>query len=52
MKYLDKVLNILKITYDGRYRLLGKNLKDLANSLMTGLYTLKKNISTRGKVDL
>lgn len=41
MKYLDKVINILTITYDGRYRLLGKNLKDLANLLMTGLYTLK-----------
>ena len=50
MKYLDKVLNILKITYDGRYRLLGKNLKDLANSLMTGLYTLKKTYPTEAKL--
>ena len=52
MKYLDKVLNILKITYDTRYRVLGKKLRDLANSLMTGLYTLKKNIPNRGEVDL
>ena len=50
MKYLDKVLNILKMTYDGRYRLLGKNLKDLANSLMTGLYTLKKTYPTEVKL--
>lgn len=50
MKYLDKVLNILKMTYDGRYRLLGKNLKDLANSLMTGLYTLKKTYPTEAKL--
>lgn len=42
MKFLDKVLNMFNITYDNRYRLLGKNLKVLANSLMTGLYTLKK----------
>jgi len=46
MKFLDKVLNILNVTYDNRYRLLGKNLKDLANSLMTGLYTLKKTYPT------
>ena len=50
MKYLDKVLNILKMTYDSRYRLLGKNLKDLANSLMTGLYTLKKTYPTEVKL--
>jgi len=50
MKYLDKVLNILKMTYDSRYRLLGKNLKDLANSLMTGLYTLKKTYPTEAKL--
>jgi len=41
MKYLDKILNILNITHDSRYRVLGKNLKDLANLSMTGLYTLK-----------
>ena len=52
MKFLDKVLNSLNVTYDNRYRLLGKNLKDLANSLMTGLHTLKKNISNRSEVDL
>ena len=50
MKYLDKVLNILNITYDSRYRLLGKNLKDLANSLMTGLYTLKNTYPKEAKL--
>ena len=50
MKYLDKVLNILNITYDCRYRLLGKNLKDLANSLMTGLYTLKNTYPKEAKL--
>lgn len=50
MKYLDKVLNILNITYDNRYRLLGKNLKDLANSLMTGLYTLKNTYPKEAKL--
>ena len=50
MKYLDKVVNILNITYDGRYRLLGKNLKDLANSLMTGLYTLKNTYPKEAKL--
>ena len=50
MKYLDKVLNILNITYDARYRLLGKNLKDLANSLMTGLYTLKNTYPKEAKL--
>ena len=50
MKYLDKVLNILKITYDTRYRVLGKKLRDLANSLMTGLYTLKKTYPTEAKL--
>ncbi len=41
MKYLDTILTNLEITYEVRYRELGKKLKDLANSLMTGLYTLK-----------
>ena len=50
MKYLDKVLNILNITYDSRYRLLGKNLKDLANSLITGLYTLKNTYPKEAKL--
>jgi len=50
MKYLDKVINSLNITYDNRYRLLGKNLKDLANSLMTGLYTLKKTYPKEAKL--
>jgi hypothetical protein len=50
MKYLDKVLNILKITYDTRYRVLGKKLRGLANSLMTGLYTLKKTYPTEAKL--
>jgi len=43
-------LNILNVTYDNRYRLLGKNLKDLANSLMAGLYTLKKTYPTEVKL--
>ena len=42
MKYLDSILTNLEITYEVRYRELGKKLKDLANSLMTGSYTLKK----------
>ena len=42
MKYLDTILTNLEITYEVRYRELGKKIKDLANSLMTGLYTLKK----------
>jgi hypothetical protein len=50
MKYLDKVLNMLSITYDTRYRVLGENLKDLANSLMAGLYTLKKTYPTEAKL--
>jgi len=50
MKYLDKVLNNLNVTYDNRYRLLGKNLKDLANSLMTGLYTLKNTYPKEAKL--
>ena len=50
MKFLDKVLNSLNVRYDNRYRLLGKNLKDLANSLMTGLYTLKKTYPTEVKL--
>jgi len=50
MKYLDKVLNMLNITYDTRYRVLGKKLRDLANSLMTGLYTLKKTYPTEAKL--
>ena len=29
---------------------MGKNLKDLANSLMTGLYTLKKTYPTEAKL--
>ena len=41
MKYLDTILTNLEITYEVRYRELAKKLKDLANSLMTGLYTLK-----------
>ena len=41
MKYLDTILRNLEITYEVRYRELAKKLKDLANSLMTGLYTLK-----------
>ena len=50
MKYLDKVLNLLSITYDERYRELGRNLKDLANSLMTGLYTLKSTYPEEKKL--
>ena len=50
MKFLDKVLNSLNVTYDNRYRLLGKNLKDLANSLMTGLYTLKSTYPEEKKL--
>ena len=42
MKYLDTILRNLEITYEVRYRELAKKLKDLANLLMTGLYTLKK----------
>jgi hypothetical protein len=42
MKYLDIILRNLEITYEVRYRELAKKLKDLANLLMTGLYTLKK----------
>jgi hypothetical protein len=42
MKYLDQIMNYLNITFDSRYRQFAKNLRDLANSLMTGLYRLKK----------
>ena len=41
MKYLDTILNTLEITYEVRYRELAEKLKGLANSLMTGLYSLK-----------
>lgn len=50
MNYLDKILNILNITHDGRYKILGKNLKDLANSVMTGLYTLKNTYPKEKKL--
>ena len=50
MNYLDKVLNILNITHDSRYKVLGKNLKDLANSIMTGLYTLKNTYPKEKKL--
>ena len=42
MKYLDKVLSCIDTTFDNRYKQLAKDLKDLANNVMTGLYTLKK----------
>jgi len=42
MVFLDKTMNYINITFDIRYRQLAKNLRDLANSLMTGLYRLKK----------
>ncbi len=50
MKYLDTVLNMLSISFDTRCRKLANNLKDLANSLMAGLYTLKKTYPDEKKL--
>ena len=42
MKYLDKILNSLVFILDVRYKDLAKNVKNFVDSLMTGLYNLKK----------
>ena len=41
MKYLDKILASLDMTYDNRYIELAKSTRVLANNIMTGLYNLK-----------
>jgi len=41
MKYLDKILASLDVTYDNRYTELSNSIRVLANNIMTGLYNLK-----------
>ena len=41
MKYLDNFLGNLGLSNDPRYEKLGNKLKELANLLMSGLYSLK-----------
>jgi len=42
MKFLDKILGSLIFCLDTRYIDLAKNVRDFADTIMTGLYKLKK----------